>query len=304
LLQDFLSYSLTISQLPLTKEAHFKKRQLERWVVQNNKQILDFYNETDKRKHKTIGNRVHGMQEGLDNAFGTLVQLNLIRSAGIALQEKTGAPVTTYKYTKGGILVALIIKKMNSSKRLEEVYRDIDDLISIAFQVNDDSRASDILYSNLFKKCNDIGILNMFVDRIEFVINTEKGIVNVAHLLQLAVDLAFISKQSESRFKQALYETIAELDLGTRQLILYEMKIFAENKFNIEQVDLTRQYERFRFERRNDYEHIALQGFCEKCKCTQNVQLHYSDLIRYGVTNGPKMNCPSCNTKESLFIKF
>ncbi len=175
LLQDLLRYSLIINELPLAQEVHFKKRKLQNWVVRNNKEIIDFYNKTLNRRNTTYYNRVHGKEEKLNNAFEILVKLNLIQSAGLAPAEKTGAPITTYKYTKGGILLALIIKIMNSKevmnitrredkiiecrKGLEKIYLDVYDIIDLAFEVKDDSPVSNIFYLTLFRKCKAKGIL-------------------------------------------------------------------------------------------------------------------------------------------------
>jgi hypothetical protein len=89
-----------------------------------------------------------------------------------------------------------------------------------------------------------------------------------------------------------LYETLEELNEEVRKLILYSLKISAEKKFENKQEDLTREYEEFRFNLRTDYELIAVQGYCENCKDTQNLALHYKDLT------SRKVNCPSCNTKQ------
>jgi hypothetical protein len=303
LLQDLICYPLIINELPLAKEVHFKKRELQNWVVRNNKEIIDYYNETLQRRNTTYGNRIHGKEERLNNAFEILKQLNLIQSAWLAPAEKTGTPVTTYKYTKGAILLALTIKSMKHKKDLE-TYKNIYDLFHLAFEVKADSLASTIFYQNLFRKCKGKGILNKFVERIEYVINADSNILNIADLVQRAIYLAFLSRQSDTDFLDAWHETIEALDRGNQKLILYEMKMFAENKFNNNQESLTRRYEKFRFDMRSHYERIALQGFCEECKSSQNVPLHYSDLIRHGISKDLRVDCPSCNTKKSLFIKF
>ena len=58
---------------------------------------------------------------------------------------------------------------------------------------------------------------------------------------------AFFDTQSETDLLDALYETVEELDQDNKKLILYRIKMFAENKFENTQEDLTRKYEKFRF---------------------------------------------------------
>ena len=57
LLQDLLRYSLVINELPLKQSNPFKLRQLQNWVVRNNKKMVDHYNKTFalKRPHTAKG---------------------------------------------------------------------------------------------------------------------------------------------------------------------------------------------------------------------------------------------------------
>jgi len=68
------------------------------------------------------------------------------------------------------------------------------------------------------------------------------------------------------------------LILGVGFSSIYRLKMIAEEHFENNQEDLTREYEEFRFESRNDYEHIAIQCYCENCEIKQNMKLRYLDL--------------------------
>jgi hypothetical protein len=87
---------------------------------------------------------------------------------------------------------------------------------------------------------------------------------------------------------------VDELD-EVKQLVLYNMKLFAERQYENKQLDSTRQYEKFRFSLRSDHERIAVQRYCENCKSKQNLALHYSDLIHPTDNDGIRAKCPSCN---------
>ena len=76
----------------------------------------------------------------------------------------------------------------------------------------------------------------------------------------------------------------------------------AEEDYENSQEDWTREYEEFRFESRNDYEHVAIQGYCENCKIKQNLKLHYLDLRRISINDNKRVDCPVCKSNKSVAI--
>jgi hypothetical protein len=85
--------------------------------------------------------------------------------------------------------------------------------------------------------------------------------------------------------------------------VLYKIKTSLENRFEDTQEELSRKYEDFRFKMRSNYEHIAVQGYCENCKCQQNFALHYSELTKFSRTDTDiRVNCDICKAKDSLLI--
>src|SRR5215831_4275181 len=87
LLQDLLRYSLEINEVPSRIETKFKKRDLQKWIVHNNQEIVDYYNKPTKR-NTTISNRIHAREARLNDKFETLLKTNLVRLAGKAAAEK------------------------------------------------------------------------------------------------------------------------------------------------------------------------------------------------------------------------
>jgi hypothetical protein len=122
----------------------------------------------------------------------------------------------------------------------------------------------------------------------------------VNDLVIRAMYSTFFGEQSETAM---FYETFEELDQDSKKLVLYKIKTSIENRFEDIQEQLSRKYEEFRFEMRNDCEQIAIQGYCVNCKCKQNFALHYSELAKFSRTNnGIKVNCSICKAKDSLTI--
>lgn len=146
------------------------------------------------------------------------------------------------------------------------------------------------------------------VRRIHFILNWDYRIGTVPDLLEGAIYDPFLAKQSQTDLTDLFYEAIEGLDQENRKLILYEIKILAEEiaeefKRKLEEVThLTRPYEELRFNLRGDYNRIAIEGYCEYCKSNRPVALNYLDLRRLSVANEKRANCPNCNTKRSLLI--
>jgi hypothetical protein len=306
LLQNFVEYS-TINKSP------FKKSEIYNWIVRNNKKIVDYYNKKKKQgRHITYTNRVHGQEKKLDNYLETLLQLKLIHKTGIAPADKIQShPVEVFEYTKGGMLLRLILESMGLIKSTQykrqpdEIYQDIYELIYSALGKKE-SPASNIFYLNLYEKCKERGIFYKVVERIHYIINSNNEITGITDLLYRAMNAFDIfDKRLESDLLDTIYKTIEDLDEQVKKLFLYRMKIFAENSFERRLENLgteldSKEYEELRFNLRSKYEQIAFRSYCEICKSNQNLELHYSDLIsptaRYNIT----AKCSNCNRTISL----
>jgi hypothetical protein len=316
LLQDLLRYSSTINGASFEKATPFKLRELQNWIVRNNKQIVDYWNERLQRRNTPYSNRVHAMEGKINNKFEILLVLNLVRISGAVRAEKIrGLQVPRYEYSKPGILLALIIDGMNliskerktseHGKQIDNILENIYELFNFVYKRRQDLPASDIFYSIYFQKCKDKGLFGKLVSRIHFILNWDYRIGSVPDLLERAIYDPFLTKQSQTDFIDLFYEAIEGLNQENRKLILYEIKTLAEETFKrkLEEVThLTRPYEEFRFNLRGDYNRIAIEGYCEYCKSNRPVALNYLDLRRLSVANEKRADCPNCNTKGSLVI--
>lgn len=317
LLQDLLRYSLEINEVPSRIDARFKKRELQKWIIRNNKEILDYYLKLSKR-NTTISNRIHAREARMNDKFETLLHMNLIRPVGTASAEKVKTPVTLYSYTKGGILLALIsrtvslngviaITKADSvinkyQNELGRIFQWIYEIFAIAFKANKNPSASEIFYSCLFKQLKIRGLIPVLVDRIYFTLVYDNNLLNFVDLLHSSLYSPFFNENSSS-FVDAFYDTIESLDPDIKRLVLHQIKIVVENRFRYILENIPRQYEELRFGLRADYERIAAAGYCNSCDCDQVIALHYLDLKRISLARGQNKNwkCPVCRT-ESLTI--
>ncbi|MBV9177521.1 MAG: hypothetical protein JO297_10830, partial [Nitrososphaeraceae archaeon] len=316
LLQDLLRYSQVVNK------HSFKKRELYNWVVRHNKEIVDYYNYKKARgRNTTYNNRVHGYENRLDNNVKTLKHLRLISKTGTAPAQKIAAQVDLFKYTKGGILLTLILKSIDlkavmavtrnqdkvkeHKKELDTIYENIYKLVDSALRKKE-SPSSNIFYLILYQKCKGRGIFYKVVERIHYIIDSNEGIADITDLLYRALNaFDLFDKRLDIDLVETFRETIENLDENVKELFLYRMKMFTEGNFEYKLEYLgteldSKQYEEFRFDIRSDYEHIAVRGYCENCKSNQNLKVYYLDLISSTGLDHMRANCYNCNGTTNL----
>jgi hypothetical protein len=264
---------------------------------------------------------VHNNEETLDTNFEILLQLGLVRVAGIGPADKIQATVKLFEHTKGGVLIKLILRSMNLkeviaitkeqdkineyNKELDKIYQEIYYLFNLTLGKKD-SPTSNVFYVRLYEKCEERGIFYKVVEHIHNVINSDNGIKGITDLLYRAMNAFDIfDTRLEADLLDTIYETIENLDEHPKKLFLYRMKMFAETNFEnrLENVGTeldSKEYEEFRFKLREDYERIAIRSYCENCKSNRNMVLHYLGLISPTTRERIPVTCSNCSKEISL----
>lgn len=83
------------------------------------------------------------------------------------------------------------------------------------------------------------------------------------------------------------------------------MKLDAERRFQNKKEYFTKEYEEKRFQYRDNYEYIVVEGSCQNCG-TGPLVLSYLEY-RKGFANvarndSIKLDCPICDSKDNLVI--
>lgn len=251
LLQDLLRYYLDINELPLKQSKRFKLQEILNWVVRNNKEIRDHYNNNTRRRCTPYNLRIRNFKDIIEPRFKMLLQLDLIREVGTAKAEKLNLQVPVYEYTAYGIILALLIKGLGLKKvititkqegkivelekELEKVYQYIYEML--AGKINKSSAATTIFYSILFRRLKEKGNFSKLVESMYDIINMSNNVVSVNDLVTRAIYTTFFDEQSE---KVMFYETYEELDQDSKKLVLYNTKMSLENRFEDTQEELSR----------------------------------------------------------------
>src|SRR5919197_634389 len=116
--QDILLYYQAINNTTLSNNP-FTLRDLQNWIVQNNKEIRERYVGFDA--HTPIRSRRYPHATRIEGKFNELIQLQLIRKSMREKLYSTDSPYAEkvlYEYTRGGIFLALIIESINLKKSL------------------------------------------------------------------------------------------------------------------------------------------------------------------------------------------
>ena len=304
LYQDVLRYSLEKKGQSENTNS-FRHWQLAKWLMSHNEEFINHYKDPSSR-HITFPNRIENTQRSTKNKLNDLIALQLIRITGSAKAEKGTGVVSLYSFTDLGYLLAWIIESNKPQKRriaIDEVYNLIHSLLTI----KEDSPSTTIFYYHFFRNCWEKRVFDKLIQRILNIADSNRAIKNIRELFECLVDLGFKDEKTRKDFWNIWLETIKELDTKTQQLVLHQMKLDVERRFQNKKEYLTSEYEEMRFLYRGDYSRIAVEGSCEKCNLQQGSImldiLDYREALARGLpTDSIRSQCPLCNTKDSLVI--
>ena len=266
--------------------------------------------------------RVSYRKGRIKNKFEDLIKLNLIYVDGTKKAEKVNVDIPLFAYTKFGILIALIIKSMNLRKIIsierdqnkirnfekesDKINQTIYELFDSILKIGEDYPYSYVFYKDLLNKIKEKGLFGRLVNHIILVCNSNLSIRSLEQLFYKVMDFGFDDREDRRNFLDLFHETIEELEPEVKDIVLYQMKLSAERKFEIKKNYLSRRYERYRFMYRANYESIVLEGNCENCNVESIVIWSYIDYRKKFSTlnrDDPiRLDCENCKTKNSFII--
>jgi hypothetical protein len=115
LYQDILLYSLEIKE---ELDFCFRFTELGNYLVRANIKIRQYYDGTSSKKNTTFSNRLHGQKRKILNCLQELIRLNLIVSYETVKSAKNDLLTMSYKFTKKGILLALLLGTQSQDPKL------------------------------------------------------------------------------------------------------------------------------------------------------------------------------------------
>jgi hypothetical protein len=279
------------------KDNSFRFWDLARWLVNNSLQYVTFYRGRRVRDSYKIENTKKRNKQILDD----LIELRLIRQAGKSKARKVNADIQIYEYTKGGELLAWLIKGLDPKQR-QSAISEIYDLAVKAFSANEDS--SPITISRFLRKCKDKVVFDKLIDYIQYLVHSvpDHKFKSTRNVLQYIFDFSFRGSEIRKDLVVLWFETIEQLEPEIKKLMIYRLKLSLESEFENTQESLSREYEELRFELKGNHEKIAIHGYCLNCKRKENLAIHYSQYLKIINNSVIGVQCPQCGLKESVTI--
>lgn len=325
LYQDILEYCFTVNPRigdSIAGTFRFILRDLQKWLIQHNLEFREEY----QGSHTSLNNKIHAKEGRINNKFETLIDLSMIERSKPPTSLQTSlyvAEKTNFEYTKSGILLALIIKSMSlehlvSSERkdyndkyseeLEKIYSSIYDILESLLMKRDSPSYTNIFFSFFLRKCKDKGLFRKLIQQLQNILNTDDNIIRIQDLLVYILKLNYPDASIRMKFFDLWTQTIAELKPEAKHIVLYQLKLNNECRFQTMKEPLPKLYEEIRFEYRNDFEHFIVDGKCERCGQYDVIPIHYVEYGRLvaAVSNDDtilkRVECKKCRSKDSMII--
>jgi hypothetical protein len=228
LYQDIIRYSVVKLNKNIEKdENEFKHRELARWLLQNNLELVNRYKEPSTR-HITISNRVEDTQERIKKKIEDLVRMKLIARIGRIKQEKGTGSVDLYAYRQFAYFIAYIIEFIGAENKAYLATK-ILDLIKSFADVNK-SFTMNFVY-RFFKKCDKTGVYDKVILYFIEVILPNSQIYNGRDLLKTFLGITNICNWILP-FPDIFLSTMEESEETEKMMVLFRIKMDIEEHYN------------------------------------------------------------------------
>ncbi|HEY6885449.1 MAG TPA: hypothetical protein VI278_15555 [Nitrososphaeraceae archaeon] len=303
LYQDILRYAIFRKKENPSNDP-FTHRDLATWLMSNNREFIDRYKGSSD-KHTTINNRIGNTQQRTKDSIKDLVDLGLILKVG-RTKIRTGTGTTqTYVFTDIGYLLALIIEGFNLNSR-ETADNEIYNLYDSNYKRISSPSSYDIFNWALYKKYKEKGVFGSFVvDELRRKFDSNLQTRDIHGLFQ-RIGVIYSNDIEKATFFVDLWnETLDELKPEDKNLVLHHIKLEIERRMEDRVEDLA-SFEKTRFDTRNSYDFVAVQGNCKNCKNCYSMGLEIrgylkiANLLPFEPIIG---KCVLCKSDDSYVIK-
>ena len=260
LYQDMMAFSF---HAPSACKDLFSIWDLAGWLLETNLELKGYY--TDSASHTTKSNRTENIQKRIKRNFDNLLHVKLVEHAGERKQSRGTGTIQIYRFTPSGLLLAAILETVRSQKKHEALKKAYDILMSF-FTLSPNSPVATIFHHNFFVKCKKEMVFNRFIVHILALANSGITFNTVYDLLVSAMDLGLKESIDRKRFLDLWLHTLEQLSPYHKKLLLFQMKLNAENRYRSKLEAYSKEYEETWFENRNDYERIVIEGKCHRCE--------------------------------------
>lgn len=319
--QDLLRFYFEINK-ESERDSSFKLSLLTNWMVKNSKLIVEQYNDLSTRNTRnSYKAHLHGPR--IKRKLEGFIECGLIHRVGTAQAEKVKIDVDLFSYTKGGKLVAFIMKSMNIQNMIsfernqnqlhiiqDELVRNnaiIYELLDSTLPIGEKYPYSNVFFKAFYKKVKEEQIFGKVVELIIETCCSNAIIEKVQDILESIYDFEFKDKADRKKFLKLEYKVFEEQNPELKNIFLHNMKLDIERRYVNKIHYPSQKYEREQFTLRGDYQNIVLEGSCKNCKESNIIICSYFDYKEKladidSADNGTRFDCQKCKKKYSCIV--
>ncbi|MGB6531085.1 MAG: hypothetical protein WBF33_23505 [Candidatus Nitrosopolaris sp.] len=302
--QDILRFSLVITKdrTPdqINKDSpNFTHRDIAKWLIKNNSGFITLY----EGKNKTDSEKIENTQRRVKDRLKELEQLGLIKH-GKTKQQKGAAEIPVFAFSQYGYVVAWIIESFSPDYR-DKANNEIYNWFEIIFRVDEYSPSVIIFYAHFFKRCKEKGQFEYIVSLFRSILRSTTRLTNPFDLFNEVLFRIFNYPVTTDPFHITLNETLNELDVNTKELLLYYNKLELERRMKL-LAKHPQGFEDVRFRSRGNPHIVTVESYCTLCKVYFSLGL---DLLDYRERTLDAKNqrshcittsCPRCENPSLL----
>jgi len=238
--------------------------------------------------------KIQAKFDGIETKVKKLAYLDLIEEIKQYLDGSK--EVTYYKFTESGYMLAWIIESFDESKKENannQIYK------TLQRNANANPSSYDIFGSIEFKKYKEKGKLDeLFTNILRNRISKKGQIYTIKDLIKGSPLPHFNDEKIAKLYSEIWHETFNELpDDETRKYCLFWLKLGLEDLMEVKPLKNIRDFEQLRFDLRNSYDILALEGTCSNCHLPSAISiniLEYVNRINLQSDNFVTSKCTVC----------
>jgi hypothetical protein len=297
LFQDILRYSVrNLEATDSNIEYAFKVWTLTQWLISNNQEISNDYKRTFS-SHMTTSNKIESRIGRVKRHIDILQYLGLIGEHSRTKESKGNGTTTLYSFTEFGLIVALLLLTQHANRKAKAI-----NLLYNTLCKNFENSGSLGEYCLSFvRKMYDGGLFDKYLKTMLETAEKNNSIKDIKAFFANSL-LLELNENDSKRFLSMKNEAFHSLSPEMKNRFMHLTKLDIESKMfqisnNIEN------FEKTRFEIRNNYEEIVVEGLCQKCKLYHVMRLsiiEYLDKINY--KEYETGTCPVCKIDYTIRI--
>lgn len=270
-------------------------RELERWLIKNNKQFRYFY--TDSKSHTTMSARIANNDKLIKSCISELESSQLLAKIEIVKSTKNSMPTPVYSLSDPGVIISLLKKYKDAQPRDKlKIQQLIFHLIQRYFSAYNSHICDFIML--LYAKSMQKGFANSMIDLLFEVMHSDNYRVHtLADVLNIVLHLHLLDQQKHNHFHAILVETINELEERTKNVVMYHLKADIESQIHLFQPP--KDWEEMWIKNIQDCSKFVLYGICNKCSQRYPVLV---DFFLFQKDASLTLDCNRCNSKDTLQV--